>query len=239
METILEIKQILEASLNIIKINILHVTSTRRQVTCKRVIGIVKNYSASISTTRNLDMLKRTITTKIRIKQISLKGMIVNNNFSTLPKILVMEQEETEKLEVFGIFKKFKVLVKKQSRKIKVLRSNLEKSTTLTNLTSFVRMNGLSNNLSLHILHNKMESLRGRITQPWRWPINDKRGRITQPWRFPTKAVQDKTSIEAWREQKSSSKNLRAFRSIYYIHVPDQKRHKLEDKIVHGIFLKV
>jgi len=55
--------------------------------------------------------------------------------------------------------------------------------------------------------------------------------------RCPTKAVKDKTPVEAWSGRKPSAKHLRVFRSIYYIHVPDQWRHKLEDKTIRGIFL--
>ncbi|RDX84296.1 hypothetical protein CR513_34676, partial [Mucuna pruriens] len=71
-------------SLRTIKINILHVTFARRQVTCKRIIGIVENLS--VNTARNLDMWRRTIT-KISSKQILLKNMAINNIFSMLPKI--------------------------------------------------------------------------------------------------------------------------------------------------------
>uniref|UniRef100_A0A151UDA6 Retrovirus-related Pol polyprotein from transposon TNT 1-94 n=1 Tax=Cajanus cajan TaxID=3821 RepID=A0A151UDA6_CAJCA len=55
--------------------------------------------------------------------------------------------------------------------------------------------------------------------------------------RCPTKVVQDKTPIEAWSGIKPSAKHLRVFGSICYIHVPEEKRHKLEDKTVRGIFL--
>jgi len=55
--------------------------------------------------------------------------------------------------------------------------------------------------------------------------------------RCPTKTVQDKTPIEAWSGRKSSAKHLRVCGSICYIHVPDQRRHKLEDKTIRGIFL--
>jgi hypothetical protein len=55
--------------------------------------------------------------------------------------------------------------------------------------------------------------------------------------RCPTRAVQDKTPIEIWCGKKPSAKHLRVFGSICYIHVPIQKRHKLEDKTTKGIFL--
>ena len=55
--------------------------------------------------------------------------------------------------------------------------------------------------------------------------------------RCPTKSVKDKTPIEAWNGKKPSAKHLRVFGSICYIHIPDVKRHKLEDKTIRGIFL--
>ncbi|RDX92777.1 hypothetical protein CR513_25053, partial [Mucuna pruriens] len=56
----LEIKRILEVYLNI-----LHVASARRQVTCRRIVNIIENHN--VSTVRNLDMWRRTTTTKISI----------------------------------------------------------------------------------------------------------------------------------------------------------------------------
>jgi hypothetical protein len=55
----------------------------------------------------------------------------------------------------------------------------------------------------------------------------------------PTKTVQDNTPIETWCGKKPSTKYLRVFLSIYYIHVPKQKQkqHKLYDKTTKGIFL--
>ncbi|RDX67381.1 hypothetical protein CR513_53756, partial [Mucuna pruriens] len=84
------------------------------------------------------------------------------NDFSRMTCIYFLK----EKLKVFGIFKKFKALVEKQSGKhIKVLKSDRKKkkSTTPTSMTKFVRIKTLSGNLLSHILRNKMVSLRGRI----------------------------------------------------------------------------
>jgi len=50
-------------------------------------------------------------------------------------------------------------------------------------------------------------------------------------------AVQDKTAIETWTGKKPWAKHLRLFGFVCYIHVLDQKRHKLEEKVVKGIFL--
>ncbi|KAK4387768.1 Retrovirus-related Pol polyprotein from transposon RE2 [Sesamum angolense] len=55
--------------------------------------------------------------------------------------------------------------------------------------------------------------------------------------RCPTKAVQNMTPIEAWSGKKPSAKHLRVFGSICYVHIPIEKRHKLEEKTEKGIFL--
>ncbi|CAA3018802.1 Retrovirus-related Pol poly from transposon TNT 1-94, partial [Olea europaea subsp. europaea] len=44
--------------------------------------------------------------------------------------------------------------------------------------------------------------------------------------RCPTKAVQDKTPVEAWSGRKPSAKHLRVFGCICYTHIPQEKREK-------------
>ncbi|XP_074327778.1 uncharacterized protein LOC141665692 [Apium graveolens] len=48
--------------------------------------------------------------------------------------------------------------------------------------------------------------------------------------RCPTKSVKKKTPNEAWSGSKPSVGHLRIFGCIAYVHVPDQKRKKLDDK---------
>ncbi|CAL2249603.1 unnamed protein product [Prunus armeniaca] len=55
--------------------------------------------------------------------------------------------------------------------------------------------------------------------------------------RSPTKALQNKTPIEAWSNIKPSAKPLKVFGCICYVHIPKEKRHKLEEKFEVGIFL--
>ncbi|RDX80760.1 hypothetical protein CR513_38653, partial [Mucuna pruriens] len=142
------------------------------------------------------------------------------------------------KSKFFGIFKMYKTLVEKQSGKhIKVLRSDCSKKYNFHKFERFCEDEGLSDNLLFHILHNKMTSLRGRIAQSWRWLAKYFFGLKQFTLLCPTKAVQDKTLIEAWSGQKSSANHIRVFGSICYINVPNEKRHKLGDKIVYGIFL--
>jgi hypothetical protein len=55
--------------------------------------------------------------------------------------------------------------------------------------------------------------------------------------RCPTKAVQNKTPIEAWSRRKPSAKHLKVFGCICYSHIPKEKRGKLDEKAEKGIFL--
>lgn len=47
-----------------------------------------------------------------------------------------------------------------------------------------------------------------------------------------TKAIHNKTIIEAWNRKKPSTKHLMVFKSIFYIHILNMKSHKLEDKTI-------
>ena len=55
--------------------------------------------------------------------------------------------------------------------------------------------------------------------------------------RCPTKAVENKTPIEAWSRQKPSAKHLRVFGCMCYVHIPAAKRSKLDENSEKGIFL--
>lgn len=55
--------------------------------------------------------------------------------------------------------------------------------------------------------------------------------------RFPAKAIKILTPIEAWRGMKPTTEHLKIFGCICYLHIPEQKRHKLEEKSAKGIFL--
>nr|KYP33156.1 Retrovirus-related Pol polyprotein from transposon TNT 1-94 [Cajanus cajan] len=157
------------------------------------------------------------------------------------------------KSEVFGIFKKFKTLVEKQSGKqIKVLRSNRGKEYTSHEFDKFCEDEGIERQLTVTYSPQKngvSERKNHTVMEMARSMLKEK-GLPNTFWaeavytavyilnRCPNKVVQDKTPIEAWNGIKPSSKHLRVFGSICYIHVPEEKRHKLEDKTVRGIFLE-
>jgi len=156
------------------------------------------------------------------------------------------------KLEVFGIFKKFKALVEKQSGKqIKVLRSDRGKEYTSREFDKFCEDEGIEKQLTVAYTpqQNGVSERKNRTVMEMARSMLKEKGMPKIFWaeavyivvyilnRCPTKAVKDKTPIEAWSVRKPSAKHLRVFGSICYIHVPDQRRHKLEDKTIRGIFL--
>ncbi|KAL0305872.1 UNVERIFIED_CONTAM: Retrovirus-related Pol polyprotein from transposon RE1 [Sesamum radiatum] len=123
-----------------------------------------------------------------------------------------------EKSEVFKVFKKFKNLVEKQSgRSIKFSEAIEEKNITTQNSTSSVKKR------EKHL----PKAFWAEAVYTAVYLLN----------RCPTKAVQNMTPIEAWSGKKPSAKHLRVFGSICYVHIPTEKRHKLEEKTEKGIFL--
>ena len=55
--------------------------------------------------------------------------------------------------------------------------------------------------------------------------------------RCPTKALKDKTPVEAWSGIKPSVSHFKIFGCIYYAHVPAEKRIKLDIKSQKCVFL--
>ncbi|GKV39929.1 hypothetical protein SLEP1_g47623 [Rubroshorea leprosula] len=54
---------------------------------------------------------------------------------------------------------------------------------------------------------------------------------------LPTRAVEDKTPVEAWFGLKPSAYHLKVFGSICYMHVPTTRRTKLDEKAEMGILV--
>lgn len=55
--------------------------------------------------------------------------------------------------------------------------------------------------------------------------------------RCPTSAMKDMTPEEAWKEEKPSVEHFRIFGCIGHVHIPDEKRKKLDDKSSRCVFL--
>ncbi|RZB68411.1 Retrovirus-related Pol polyprotein from transposon TNT 1-94 [Glycine soja] len=157
-----------------------------------------------------------------------------------------------EKSEVFGVFKKFKALAENQSgKRIKVLRSDRDKEYTSREFERFCEDEGIERQLTVAYSpqQNGVSERKNRTIMEMARSMLKEKGLPNTFWaeavytvvyilnRCPTKSVKDKTPIEAWNGKKPSAKHLRVFGSICYIHIPDVKRHKLEDKTIRGIFL--
>ncbi|KAL0323577.1 UNVERIFIED_CONTAM: Retrovirus-related Pol polyprotein from transposon TNT 1-94 [Sesamum angustifolium] len=157
-----------------------------------------------------------------------------------------------EKSEVFKVFKKFKNLVEKQSgRSIKVLRSDRGKEYNNSEFDKFCEEEGIEHQttVSYNPQQNGVSERKNRTVMEMARSMLQEKHLPKAFWaeavytavyllnRCPTKAVQNITPIEALSGKKPSAKHLRVFGSICYVHIPTEKRHKLEEKTEKGIFL--
>ncbi|KAK4401282.1 Retrovirus-related Pol polyprotein from transposon TNT 1-94 [Sesamum angolense] len=157
-----------------------------------------------------------------------------------------------KKSEVFKVFKKFKNLVEKQSgRSIKVLRSDRGKEYNNSEFDKFCEEEGIEHQttVSYNPQQNGVSERKNRTVMEMARSMLQEKHLPKAFWaeavytavyllnRCPTKAVQNMTPIEAWSGKKPSAKHLRVFGSICYVHIPTEKRHKLEEKTEKGIFL--
>ncbi|KAL4379405.1 hypothetical protein GQ457_02G040510 [Hibiscus cannabinus] len=157
-----------------------------------------------------------------------------------------------EKSEVFKVFKKFKALAEVQSGcKLQKLRSDRGKEYTSTEFDFFCEDEGIEHQLTVGYTPQQngvserknrtvMEMARCMLMEknlPKKFWAEAVRTTVYLLNRLLTKAVQDKTPVEAWFGRKPSAKHLRVFGSICYAHIPAQKRSKLDAKADRGIFL--
>ena len=170
------------------------------------------------------------------------------DDFTRMTWVYFMRQRS----EVFTIFKKFKVFVEKQSGHfIKVLRSDRGKEYTSREFDQFCedegverqltvrytpQQNGVSERKNQTVMEMAMSMLHDKKLPKVFWAeavytavylIN----------RCPTKAVWNKTPIEAWNRRKPSVKHLRIFGCICYAQVPKEKRYKLDEASEKCIFI--
>ncbi|CAL2249531.1 unnamed protein product [Prunus armeniaca] len=157
-----------------------------------------------------------------------------------------------ERTEVFNIFKKFKTHVEKQSgHYIKALRSDRGKEYTSKEFNKFCEDEGVEHQLTVGYApeQNGVSERKNRTIMEMARSMIFEKGLPNIFWveavytavyllnRCPTKALQNKTPIEAWSNIKPSAKHLKVFGCICYVHIPKEKRHKLEEKSEVGIFL--
>jgi len=148
-----------------------------------------------------------------------------------------------EKSEVFGILKKLNTFVEKQSGKyIKALISDRGKEYNSHDFDKLCedecieRQNGVSErkNQTIMEMGRLMIKHKGLPNKFWAEAVYTAVYILN---RCLTKEVNEKTQSQAWCGKKPSAKHLRVFGSICYIHVLSQKKHKLDENSICGIFL--
>ncbi|KAM1823768.1 hypothetical protein FF1_025765 [Malus domestica] len=157
-----------------------------------------------------------------------------------------------QKSEVFGAFKKFKAAVEKESGcKIKAMRSDRGGEFTSKEFQEFYKANGIRRPLTVprSPQQNGVAERKNRtILDMARSMLKSKR-LPKELWaeavacavylsnRSPTRSVWGKTPQETWSGRKPGISHLRVFGSIAHVHVPDERRAKLDDKSEKFIFI--
>ena len=170
------------------------------------------------------------------------------DDFTRMTWVYFMQQ----KSQVFDIFKKFKSRVEKQSgHYIKTIRSDRGKEYTSNEFNKFCEDEGMEHQLTVGYApeQNGVSERKNRTVMEAARAMLLEKGLPKRFWaeavstavyllnRCPTKAVQNKTPIEAWSGRKPSAKHLKVFGCICYSHIPKEKRGKLDEKTEKGIFL--
>jgi transposase InsO family protein len=157
-----------------------------------------------------------------------------------------------EKSEVFSIFKKFKNQVEKQSgNSLKILQTDRGGEFLSKEFDSFCedfgifrqltasytpQQNGVAErkNRSIVEMAKSMLKAKGIPNSFWAEAVHTAAYLLN---RSPTSALQHQTPFEAWHGWRPKVTHFKIFGCIAYVHVPSQKRHKLEDNSVKCIFM--
>lgn len=158
------------------------------------------------------------------------------------------------KSEAFPVFKKFKIMVEKESgNPIGCLRTDRGGEFTSLAFNDYCKMNGIRRQLTAAYSpqQNGVAERRNRtIMNMVRCILKDK-GVPLDFWpeavnwaahilnRCPTSAVNDKTPEEAWSGLKPSVEHFKIFGCIGHVHIPDIKRKKLDNRSRKCVFLGV
>lgn len=157
-----------------------------------------------------------------------------------------------ERSEVFRTFQKFKKMVENQSGcQIQTLRSDRGTEYTSKEFNKFCedegverqlivgytpQQNGVSERKNMTVMEMARSMLKDK-SMPYKFWAEAVYTAVYLQNRCSTKDVSDMTPLEAWSGHKPSVKHLKVFGCICYMHVPAEKRHKLEAKAEKGIFL--
>ena len=156
------------------------------------------------------------------------------------------------KSEVAGMFWKFKNLVETQSgQTIQALRSDNGKEYSSNQFNLFCDEAGIEHQLTAPYTpqQNGVSERKNRTIMEMARCLMFEKSLPKEYWveaantdvfllnRLPTKAVEGRTSFEAWYGFKPSLKNLRIFGCLCFVHVPQIKRDKLDKRAEPGIFV--
>ena len=157
-----------------------------------------------------------------------------------------------QKSEVFEVFKKFKATVERENgRKIKAMRTDRGGEFTSKEFQEFCEANGIRRPMTVprSPQQNGVAERKNRTILDMARSMLKSKKLPKELWaeavacavylsnRSPTRSVWGKTPQEAWSGRKPGISHLRVFGSIAHVHVPDEKRTKLDDKSESFIFI--
>lgn len=150
-----------------------------------------------------------------------------------------------EKSEAFAVFKRYKACVEKEiGAYIKCLRTDRGGEFNSKDFVECCKANGVSRQLTtaytpqqngvaerkIRTMMNMVRSLLSEKQVPKAFWPEAVRWSVHVLNRSPTVAVQDKTPEEAWSGMKLDVEYFRVFGCVANVHIPDQRRIKLDDK---------
>ncbi|CAA7051764.1 unnamed protein product [Microthlaspi erraticum] len=158
-----------------------------------------------------------------------------------------------QKSDTFSTFKKAKAMIEKQSGcSIKILRSDGGGEFTSKEFTKFYEDEGIERQVTLPYSPQQ----KGAAERKNRSLVEMARTMLAEqdlPFKFwaeavytsaylqnrlPSRAIEgDLTPMEKWCGHKPNVSHLKVFGSICYVHIPDQRRRKLEAKAKRCIFI--
>ncbi|KAL6287822.1 hypothetical protein ACE6H2_012212 [Prunus campanulata] len=156
------------------------------------------------------------------------------------------------KSQALNIFRKFKIMVELQcGYKIKKLRSDRGGEYTSQDFSKFCEEMGIERQLTVAYSpqQNGVAERKNRTVMEMARTMMHEKKIPLKFWgeavntavylqnRSPTSALDNTTPFEQFSGRKPGVKHLRIFGSLCYIHVPSQKRHKLEETGMKGIFV--
>ena len=157
-----------------------------------------------------------------------------------------------QKSETFGIFKRFKAMVEKESgKRIKILRSDRGGEYKSNEFLEFCRINGIKRQFTTRYTpqQNGIAERKNRTIMDMVRSMLKEKHLGKEYWgeavrcavyilnRSLTKSLSNQVPEEAWNGRKCSVAHLRIFGCVAFAHIPDKIRKKLDDHSEKCIFV--